>query len=116
LPEDELNIKMVSIDEFEWKKQKLNIFKSLEDPKKVLDISYKVYLLNKVDENIERVFTVEKTIQTQGGTKHLLCEQKTDSHLTYPYGWKTDKISLEDLKKAIVLILENQIKPTASSN
>ena len=112
----ELKNKMVSIDEFEWKKHKLNVFKSLEDPKKVLDISYKVYLLNKSGEFNERTFTVEKTIQTQGGTKHLLCEEKKEVHLTYPYGWKTDTIALEDLKKAIVLILEDELKPTASSN
>jgi tetratricopeptide (TPR) repeat protein len=111
----ELKDKMVGIDEFEWKKQRLNVYKSIEDPKKVLDISFKVYLLNKSCENIERVFTVEKTIQTQGGTKHLLCEEKKEVHLTYPYGWKTDTIALEDLKKAIVLILKDELKPTASS-
>lgn len=116
LQEEDLINKMVGIDEFDWKKQKLNVYKSLEDPKKVLDISHKVYLLNKKGDVVERVFTVEKTIQTQGGTKHLLCEEGKEAHLTYPYGWKTDTIALEDLKKAVVLILEDELKPTASSN
>ena len=116
LSEIEMKNKMVCIDEFEWKKQRLNVYKSIEEPKKVLDISYKVNLLNKSEEFNERIFTVEKTIQTQGGNKHLLCEEKKEVHLTYPYGWKTDTITLENLKKGIVLILKDELKPTASSN
>ena len=116
LKEEDSKFKMVAIDEYEWNKQKLTVFKSLEDPKKVLDILYTVNLLNKAGDATERKFTVEKTIQTAGGSKHLLCEQKTDSHLTYPYGWKTDAISLEDLKKAIALVLDNKIQKTATSS
>ncbi len=116
LPEDDMKFKMVGIDEYEWKKQKITIFKSLENPKEVLDIFYKAYLLNKTGDKVERIFNVEKTIQISGGSKHLLCEQKTDSHLTYPYGWKTDKILLDDLKKAIKLILDDKLQKTATSN
>ena len=100
LPEDDMKYKMIAIDEYQWNKQKLNVFRCLENPKKVLDITYKVYLLNKSGDKSERIFTVEKTIQTAGSSRHLLCEQKSDSHLTYPYGWKTDTIPLEDLKKS----------------
>ena len=115
LPEDDMKFKNVCIDEYEWNKHKLRVYKSLEDSKKVLDISYKVYLLNKTGDMMERTFTVEKTIQIAGGFKHLLCEQKTDSHFTYPYGWKTDVIPLEDLKKAIALILDEKLQATATS-
>ena len=116
LEQEDMKYKNVAIDEYEWNKQKLTVFKSLEDPKKVLDILYTVNLLNKAGDATERIFTVEKTIQTAGGSKHLLCEQKTDSHLTYPYGWKTDAISLEDLKKAIALVLDNKMQKTATSS
>ena len=72
LPEDDMKFKNVCIDEYEWNKHKLRVYKSLEDPDEVLDISYKVYLLNKAGDMMERTFTVEKTIQIAGGFKHLL--------------------------------------------
>ena len=115
LADDDMKYKVVGIDEYEWGKQKITVFESLEDPKEVLDISYKVYLLNMKGDKVERIFKVEKTIQISGGLKHFLCEQKDDSHFTYPYGWKTDVIPLEDLKKAITLVLENKIQKTATS-
>lgn len=105
----------IAIDEFEWNKQQLTVYQSLENPKKVLDISYKVFLLNQKLKTPDRLFTVQKTIQTQGGTRHLLCEDKNEANLTYPYGWKTDVIALEDLKKAVVMILDGSLKPTATS-
>lgn len=116
LQEGEWKSKLISIDECEWKKQKLNVFKSIEDPKKVLDVMYRIHLLDKTGDKIERVFTVEKTIQTAGGNKHLLCEQKSDLHFTYPYGWKTDAIPLEDLKKAVALILDGKLQHNATSS
>lgn len=116
LPQDDMKYKIVGVDEYMWNKQKLTVFKSLEDPTKVLDVTYKVYLLNKAGDKPERIFTVEKTIQTGGGLRHYLCEQKIDSHLTYPYGWKTDAIPLQDLKKAIGLILDGKLQHNATSS
>lgn len=116
LKEAEWKSKLIAIDEYEWNKQKLFVFRSLEDPKKVLDLSYKVHLLNKSGDTVERIFTVEKTIQTKGSNKHQLCEQQTDLHFTYPYGWKTDVISLEELKKAVSLILEGKLQHNATSS
>jgi tetratricopeptide (TPR) repeat protein len=115
LPKEETKFKNVAIDEYEWNKQRLRVFKSLEDPKNVLDISYKVFLFNKAGDTVERIFTIEKTIQVAGGQKHLLCEIMADSHLTYPYGWKTDTIPLEEIKKAIALVLEEKLQKTATS-
>ena len=61
---------------------------------------------------------VEKTIKLPDGPKHLLCEKdkKTSVHITYPYGWKTDAIPLDDLKKAIGLVLDGKMEKGASSN
>lgn len=115
LDAEDMKFKTIGVDEYIWNKQRLNVYKSLEEPKEVLDIMYKVYLINKAGDKIERIFTVEKTIQIAGGARHLLCEVKEDSHLTYPYGWKTDVIPLEDLKKAIRLILEGELKHNATS-
>lgn len=111
----DMKFRNVGVDEYQWNKQKLSVYKSLEDPKGVLDVWYKVYLLNKTGDAVERLFTVEKTIQVGNGSKYLLCEQKADSHLTYPYSWKTDNVPLEDLKKAITLVLEGSMQKMATA-
>lgn len=118
LSEDEMNFKNIAIDEYEWNGQKMTIHKYLVAPKESVDVSYKVYLLTKAGDKVERTFMVEKTIQLSGGPKHLLCEKdkKTGDHLTYPYGWKTDTISLDDLKKAVGLVLDGKMKYSAKSN
>lgn len=115
LSKDEMKFKNTVIDEYTWNKQTVTVYKYFEEPKDVLGLSYKVQLLNKAGDKVERKFTVEKTIQISNGPKHLLCEVLEDSHLTYPYGWATDTIPLEDLKKAIGLVLENKLEKTATS-
>ena len=118
LAEEEMEFKNIAIDEYEWEGQKITVYKYLIDPQKSLDISYKVYLLTKAGDKIERTFMVEQTVQNQDNVKHLLCEQdkKTGRHITYPYGWKTDDIPLDDLKKAVGLVLDGKMKQGASSN
>lgn len=118
LSEDYMKYRNVAIDEYEWNGQKVTVWKYLIDPKESLDISYKVYLLNKAGDKVERTFMVEQTIQLPDGPKHLLCEKdkKTGDHLTYPYGWKTDTIPLDDLKKAVGLVLDGKMKYSAKSN
>ena len=118
LSEDEMKYKNVAIDEYEWNGQKVTVWKYLVEPKESLDLSFKVYLLNKAGDKVERTFMVEKTIKLPDGPKHLLCEKdkKTSVHITYPYGWKTDAIPLDDLKKAIGLVLDGKMEKGASSN
>ena len=119
LPQDEMEMKTVIIAQFEWNGQRATILRSLVDPKNTLDISYKVFLVNKEGDAVERRFVVEKTLQLEeGGVKHLLCEQdkKTGSHITYPYGWSTDNIPVDDLEKAVKMVLDGKMKMGASSN
>ena len=118
LEKEEMEFKNIAIDEYEWEGQKVTVYKYLVEPQKSLDISYKVYLLTKAGDKIERTFMVEQTVQNQDGVKHLLCEKdkKTGRHITYPYGWKTDDIPLDDLKKAVGLVLDGKMKQGASSN
>ncbi|MEZ4805154.1 MAG: tetratricopeptide repeat protein [Bacteroidia bacterium] len=119
LPEEDMEIKTVAVAQFEWQGQIAAVRRSLEDPKDLLDISYKVFLLNKAGDAVERRFVVEKTLQLEeGGAKHLLCEQvkKTGGHITYPYGWSTDTIPLDDLERAVKMVLDGEMTPAASSN
>jgi tetratricopeptide (TPR) repeat protein len=108
----------VSIGEFEWNGQKLAIYHNFKEPTETLDIMYKVYLLSKDGKSIERTFMTEKTVQIEeDGAKHLLCErEKSGVHHTYPYGWSTDEIDYVSLKKSVILVLDKEMKPSASSN
>lgn len=119
LPKEDMEIKTIAIAQFEWNNQTAIIQKSLIDPKESLDISYKVFLINKEGDKVERRFVIEKTIQIEkNGAKHLLCEQDkvTGDHITYPYGWSTDNIPLDDLEKVVKLVLDGKMKYGAKSN
>jgi len=119
LPKEDMELKTVAVAQFEWNGHTATIWKSLVEPKEMLDISYKVFVLNKEGDKIERRFVVEKTIQLEkDGAKHLLCEQdrKTGTHITYPYGWSVDNIPLDDLQKAVIWVLEGKMNAAASSN
>ncbi|MCB0402484.1 MAG: hypothetical protein KDD41_10405 [Flavobacteriales bacterium] len=117
LSEEDQKFGNTAVDESEWNGQKLIVYRYFDDPKESLDISYKVYLLAKGGDKVERTFMVEQTLQLPDGPKHLLCEKdrKTDTHITYPYGWKSDAIPLDNLKKAVVLVLDGKMKQGASS-
>jgi tetratricopeptide (TPR) repeat protein len=118
LPKEDMEVKSIAIAQFDWNGQTAVIRRSLIDPKKSLDISYKVFLLNKAGDKVERRFVVEQTIQLEkNGAKHLLCEQgKKGDHFTYPYGWSTDIIHPDELEKAVKLVLDGKMNPAASSN
>ncbi|MDH4473958.1 MAG: tetratricopeptide repeat protein [Fluviicola sp.] len=119
LSEDDMEYKNAAVDESEWNGQKITVHKYFEDPKESIDLSYKVYLLNKVGDKVERIFMVEKTIQfSEDSPKHLLCEKDktTGDHITYPYGWTTDDITLEELKKAVILVLDGKLTKGASTS
>jgi tetratricopeptide (TPR) repeat protein len=118
LPKNDMEIKTIAIAQFDWNGQAAVIRRSLIDPKKSLDISYKVFLLSKDGDKVERRFVVEKTIQLEkDGANHLLCEQgKKSEHFTYPYGWSKDTIHPDELEKAVRLVLDGKMTPAASSN
>ncbi len=118
LYKEDMEFKAVSIAQFEWNGQMATIRKSLVDAKETLDITYKVFLLDKQGNKVERRFVVEKTIQFEkDGAKYLLCEQDktTGGHITYPYGWTVDNIPVDDLEKAIKLVLDGKMIKGASS-
>ncbi len=119
LSKEFMETKTIGIAQFEWNGQMAAITQSFITPENILDISHQVFLLNKTGDKIERNFQIEKTIQLdKDGAKYLLCEQNKQAgeHITYPYGWATDNIPLDDLQKAITLVLDGKMKKSASSN
>lgn len=108
----------LSIAEFEWKNQKVIVYKYFKEPQDVLDIMYKVYLLNPGGKGIQRTLMTEQTIELgKKSPKHLLCEkEKNGTHHTYSFGWPTDDIDYLSLKKAAIAVFDEKLTPGASSN
>lgn len=101
----------------EWNGRRVVVVKYFKEPTEMLDVIYKVLLLDEKGEDVERRLITEKTVQLEkNGPKHLLCERENDGdHITYSYGWKTDEISLEELLEACFKVFEGEIKVGASS-
>lgn len=118
LPEEMQEMGSIPVGRFTWKDQRVIIYKKLKEPKEMLDEIYRIYLLTPDGKSIERTLMTEQTIQLEeNGAKHLLCERhKSGGHSTYSYGWSTDSISVKSLKKSVLMVLNEDIKPSASSN
>ncbi|WP_175620366.1 tetratricopeptide repeat protein [Chryseobacterium schmidteae] len=111
LPEDSMKFKNLAVDEFEWNDQWINVFKSFEKPKEMLESIYKVYLIDKTGEKIERKFNIEKTLQIEKtDAEFVICEESKDVHTTYPIGFKDDSFTLEELRIQIRKILDKSQK------
>jgi tetratricopeptide (TPR) repeat protein len=109
LPEDNMKFKNVAVDEFRWNGQWINIFKSFEKPKNMLESIYKVYLIDKSGEKIERKFNIEKTLQVEKtDAEFVICEESKGGHTTYPIGFKDDTFTIKELRERIVRILNNK--------
>lgn len=105
------------IAEYSWNNQLIVVYRYFEAPKKTLDLIYKAYLLDKEGKKVERTFLTEQTFQLgKDSPKHLLCETFKEGHSTFPIGWKDDNIPVEDFVKQIISVLNEKLKPGASSN
>ncbi|WP_144283143.1 tetratricopeptide repeat protein [Chryseobacterium echinoideorum] len=81
LSEDNMKFKNLAVDEFEWNNQWVNVYKSFEKPKKTLESIYKVYLIDKTGEKIERKFNIEKTLQIKKtDAEFVICEESKGTH------------------------------------
>ncbi len=118
LPEDYMEFGSVSIAETTWDGRKVIVYRMLKDPTEMLDIKYKVYLLNEAGDAVDRTLMTEKTIQIgEDGARHLLCErERSGAHHTYGFGWSTDDIDFESLISVSISVFEGEVRPSASSN
>lgn len=115
LPEDFMKFKNVSIDEFAWNNQFVNVFKYFEKPQQTLESLYTVYLIDKTGDKIERKFNIEKTIQIEkNDPEYLICEETKNGHSTYHIGFKDDTFTLETLRTMIRKVLDENPKTAAS--
>jgi len=109
LSEDYMKYKNVPVDEFSWNGQWINIHKSFDKPKELLDSLYKVYLIDKTGKKIERKFNIEKIPQIEKtNSEFVICEESLDSHKTYPIGFKNGNFTIKELREEIVKILDRR--------
>lgn len=109
LPEEYMKFKNMSVDEFSWNNQWVNVHKSFEVPKQMLESLYIVYLIDKSGEKVERKFNIEKTIQIKKqDPEFVICEETNEGHTTFPLGFKNDRFTINELRESIKAILDRK--------
>lgn len=118
LPEEMQEVKGELVDEFMWNSQKVSAMKYYKDPQEFAEPIYQFFLIDKTGEEVEKKVLTEKTSIEIVGTKHILCgiDKETGTHYTYPIGWDTDEIDYRELKGYVIMILNGEMKPQASSS
>ena len=107
---------MFCFDQFKWNDKLVQAFERYEEgPKNYIYNKHLFYILNQ-EGNIEfRIQTEYSPISVeQGAAKYLLCMTRGNTHSTFNIGFD-DNYQYEDLKKNVIDILEDKIKPVASS-
>ena len=107
--------KMFCYDQFKWKKRVVLAFERFAVKEGELYYKHVFYVTN--DEGV-----AEFTIQTEnspisvelGGPKYVVGMDKDGAHYTFQYGFEED-FKYEDLKEVVLQILDEKIKPGASS-
>lgn len=118
LPKDMMEVQGETVDEFLWNGQRVSAMKYYKQPEEFAEPIYQFFLIDKTGQKVEKKILTEKTTAEIDGVKHLLCgiDKETGTHYTYPIGWKTDDIDYKELKKYVLMILNEEMKPQASSN
>lgn len=108
---------MFCFDQFKWNNKLIQAFERYEEGTKDVYTYNKhlFYVVNQDDKIEYRIQTEYSAISVeQGGPKYLLCQTKGDTHSTYNIGFN-DNFNYDDLKKSVIDILEEKVKPVASS-
>ncbi len=106
---------MFCFDQFTWNGKHIQVHERYAEPDGKLYYKHLFYILDE-DENIEfRIQTENSPILVSMGTgKYLLGMNKGDMHYTFNIGFGED-FNYEELKQAVIDILDGKIKPGASS-
>ncbi len=115
LPEDYMKYKSIIIDQFEWNGYRVNAQKYFEKPTEFADPIYKFFVIDDDKGEVIRKIHSEKTIGDLSKVKHFICEWKDGTHYNYGYGFATEDIPYDQMKKAVLKILEGSPPAAASS-
>lgn len=106
---------MFCFDQFKWKDKHIKVFERFEEPEGELYYKHLFYIIDESGEIEFRIQTENSVISVElGGPKYLLGMSKGDMHSTFDFGFD-EPVNYDDLKKAVINILEEKTEPVASS-
>ena len=108
-------VDMFCFDQFKWNEKLIQAFERYQDSSADSFEKHRFYIKDKND-NIEfKIQTEYSPISVeQGSEKYLLCMSKGNTHSTFNIGFNDD-FKYDDLKKSVIDILEDRVKPTATT-
>ncbi|REG86022.1 tetratricopeptide repeat protein [Winogradskyella sediminis] len=102
-------------DQFEWNGKLIFVYERFEENEGELYYKHIFYVTNDKGETEFTIQTENSPISIElGGSKYVLGMDKNGTHSTFRYGFEED-FDYDDLKKTVILVLEEKIKAGASS-
>jgi len=106
---------MFCYDQFKWNNKLIQAYERFEEDSKNIYCKHLFYIIGEGDKIDYRIQTEYSPISVeQGGSKYLLCRTKGDIHSTYNIGFNDD-FKYDDLKRSVIEVVDEKIKPVASS-
>lgn len=106
---------MFCFNQFKWNDKLIQVFEKFAEP--VGKLYYKhIFYVKNADNKIEYTIQTENSVISVelGGPKYILGMDKGDTHSTFTIGFNDD-LNYDDLKSAVIEIMEGKLKPGASS-
>lgn len=106
---------MFCFDQFKWNDKQIQAFERFEEGSKDIYNKHLFYVKDIDDKIIFRIQTEYSPTSVElGSSKYLLCMTRGETHSTFNIGFN-DNFNYEDLKKNVIDILEEKVKPIATS-
>jgi len=106
---------MFCFEQFKWRGKLIMAYERFQEKSDDVYIKHIFYVMGQEDKVEYKIQTEFSPISVeQHGFKYLLCRQKGDTHSTYNIGFNDD-FNYEDLKKSVIEIIDEKVKPAASS-
>ena len=107
---------MFCFDQFEINNKLIQAFERYEEGNKsTIYNKHLFYIVDKEGEIDYRIQTEFSLISVElGGPKYILCATMGNTHVNYGLGFN-DNFKYDDLKKAVVAVIEGKIKPSATT-
>lgn len=105
LPKETMKAQNIVVADFDWRGQKIIVRKSLLNPVNKSDIVYKIFLMDKKGEQIERKFQVMQTSVQASNSEYQLFEEDAYGRTTSFSGTWNSAVSLTSLKKRLEMAL-----------
>lgn len=106
---------MFCFDQFKWNDKLIQVYERFEENTKEIYNKHLFYVQNSEGKLEFRIQTESSPISLElGHSRYILCMTKGNKHATFNVGFK-ENFEYEDLKIAVIEILEGKITPVAAS-